>query len=165
MTATTLEASESQHTWWMPGRVEGGSWVWEEGWKVEEDDGRFEVYYHTHERMRFGADGSLSFGPPAGYWFNTREWAELCAERLNSLDRAFGRVPTSLTLAASGNFGIGTMSPQYKFQVIGEQAKPIVSVGPGGAVEQIDVPQIIAIWWRGTTAYRVWRKLMWGEKA
>lgn len=164
MTTTTFDASDSQHTWWVPGHIEGGSWVWQEGWKVEEDGGRFEVYCHTNERMRFGADGSLSFGPPAGYWFNTREWAELCADRLNSLDSAFGRAPSSMSLTTSGNFGIGAMSPQYKFHVAGQQAKPLVTIAQSGEMS-IDLPGIVGVWWRGTTAYRVWRKLMWGERA
>jgi hypothetical protein len=165
MTATTLEFSDSQHTWWMPGRIEGGSWVFEEGWKVEEDGGRFEVCYHTHERMRFGADGSLSLGRPEGYWFNTREWAQLCAERLNSLDRAFA---PGVSINATGNLmiGLNTASQWAKSTFEFRQSgKSIVTLGQGGGITHLDLPALVGIWWRGTTAYRAWRKLMWGERA
>ena len=136
-----------------------------EGWRVEEDGGRFEVYYHTNEAMRIDSDGSLSFGRPEGYWFNTREWAELCVERLNSLDRAFA---PSVSIHANGNFGIGfTTFTAWanSMREIRQSAKPIVTMDHGGAITHLDLPALVGIWWRGTTAYRVWRKLMWGEKA
>ena len=136
-----------------------------EGWRVEEDNGRFEVYYHTNEAMRIGADGSFGVGQPEGYWFNTREWAELCVERLKSLDRAFA---PSTSIYAAGSLGIGftTVSPwaNSKFE-IRQSAKPIVTMDHSGAITHLDLPALVGIWWRGTTLYRAWRKLMWGEKA
>ena len=162
----------SSHNWYFADQQDENSFVistWaQEGWRVEEDGGRFEVYYHTNERMRLGADGTLSFGRPEGYWFNTREWAELCVKRLNSLDRAFGRYAPGLTLDTSGNFGIGITSAsnwaKSMFE-IRQAAKPIVTMDQGGAITHLDLPALIGIWWRGTTTYRAWRKLMWGEKA
>jgi len=159
----------SSHNWFFADQQDENSFVistWaQEGWRVEEDGGRFEVYYHTNERMRIGADGSLSFGRPEGYWFNTREWAELCVKRLNSLDRAFA---PSVSIYAAGNFGIGITSAsawaKSTFE-IRQAAKPIVTMDHGGAITHLDLPALIGIWWRGTTAYRAWRKLMWGEKA
>lgn len=145
------------------------SWT-PEGWRVEEDGGRFEVYYHTHERMRIGADGSLSFGRPEGYWFNTREWAQLCAERLNSLDRAFGRGPC-FTLSGSGNFGIGFTSPSSWSDGTVFRIRPdvtnhtLIEIDKHGQITKFDLPAFFMAWWRGTTAHRAWRVLMWGEKA
>jgi hypothetical protein len=158
----------SSHNWFFSDQQDANSFLstWaQEGWRVEEDGGRFEVYYHTNERMRLGADGSLSFGPPAGYWFNTREWAQLCADRLNSLDRAFGRAPAAFTLTTTGNIGIGSATPRMKLEVRGPKFEPLVTVDQGGHVTQVNIPALTGIWWRSTTAYRVWRKLMWGEKA
>lgn len=160
----------SSHNWYFADQQDENSFVIstlaQEGWRVEEDDGRFEVYYHTNERMRLGADGTLYFGPPAGYWFNTREWAELCAKRLNSLDRAFGRAPASLTLSTSGNFGIGITSPSMSmFEIKATAERVLLQIDHGGSVTKFDFPAFFMAWWRGTTAYRVWRKLMWGEKA
>lgn len=136
-----------------------------EGWRVEENGGRFEVYYHTNERMRFGADGSLSFGRPEGYWFNTREWAELCAKRLNSLDRAFApRVSIQ-----AGGLGIGLTSTsnwsKAMFQIKANASHTLLEIDPAGQVTKFDAPAFFMAWWRGTTAYRAWRVLMWGEKA
>lgn len=139
-----------------------------DGWRVEEDGGRFEVYYHTNERMRLSADGMLSFGRPEGYWFNTREWAQLCAERLNSLDRAFGRGPC-FTLSGSGNFGIGfTASSNWAkamFEIKANASHVLLQIDDKGKVTKFDLPAFFMAWWRGTTAHRAWRVLMWGEKA
>lgn len=140
------------------------SWT-PEGWTVEEDDGRFEVYYHTHERMRIGADGSFGIGGAEGYWFTTRKWAELCAERLNSLDRAFGRGPSIMSFTTTGSLCIGTTSPAMKLEVRGPTFEPLVTIDQGGHVTQVNMPALTGIWWRGTKAYRAWRVLMWGEKA
>jgi len=165
----------SEHNWYMPGRVDGDTIVWSthgdpyswtpEGWRVEEDDGRFEVYYHTNEAMRLGADGSLSIGQPEGYWFTTREWADLCVERLKSLDRAFGRGLAMFTLSTSGNLAIGSTSPAMKLEVRGPKFEPLVTIGHGGHVTQVNMPALTGIWWRGTKLYRAWRVLMWGENA
>lgn len=139
-----------------------------EGWRVEEVGGRFEVYYHTNERMRFGADGSLSFGRPEVYWFNTREWAELCAKRLKSLDRAFGRGP-DFKLDISGDFRLGVTPANWDgramFQIKANASHTLLEINPGGQVTKFDAPAFFMAWWRGTTAYRAWRVLMWGEKA
>lgn len=169
----------NEHNWHMPGRVDGEAIVWSthgdpyswtpEGWRVEEDDGRFEVYYHTNEAMRLGADGSLSIGQPEGYWFTTREWAELCAERLNSLDRAFGRGPSTMSFTTTGNFGIGigTQSPMQPlmFEIKANASHVLMQIEQNGQVTKFDLPAFAMAWWRGTKAYRAWRVLMWGEKA
>lgn len=141
-----------------------GNWQ-AEGWTVEEDDGRFEVYYKTNEVMRLGADGSLFFGGQS-YWFTTREWAELCVERLKSLDRAFGRGP-EFTLYTSGNFGIGigTLLPFNKLEVRGPKLEPLVTISQGGHVTQLNLPALFMIWWRNTRVYAAWRVLLWGENA
>lgn len=157
------------HNWYFPGRLDGESFIlsdWaQNGWRVEEDDGRFEVYYHNNERFRIGADGSLGIGTPEGYWFTTREWAQLCADRLNSLDRAFGRWGSIMSLTTTGSLYLGTTSPAMKLEVLGPKFEPMVTIDRGGHVTQVNVPALTGIWWRGTTIYRVWRKLMWGEKA
>lgn len=140
-----------------------GNWQ-AEGWTVEEDDGRFEVYYKTNEVMRLGADGSLFFGGQS-YWFTTREWADLCVERLNSLDRAFGNGPSIISLLWSGNLGIGTASPFNKLEVRGPKFEPLVAIGQSGHVTQFNLPALFMIWWRGTRVYAAWRVLMWGEGA
>lgn len=163
----------SSHNWYFADQQDENSFVistWaQEGWRVEEDGGRFEVYYHTNERMRIGADGSLSFGRPEGYWFNTREWAELCVKRLNSLDRAFGRYAPGLTLDTSGNFGIGITPSNWDnrsmFQIKANASHTLLEIDPAGQVTKFDAPAFFMAWWRGTTVYRAWRKLMWGEKA
>ncbi len=135
-----------------------------EGWKVEERDDRYAVYWHTNEVMRLSADGMLGFGKPEPYWFKTLEWALLCKQRLQSLDRAFQRYGSAaMTLDASGPITLDTVSPAFKLSV-SSQHKPIVTVSDGG-VTHVDVPTIVGIWWRNTTVYRAWRKLMWGEKA
>lgn len=138
---------------------------WSQGWIAEQVDDHWEVYYTPTERMRFGADGSLSIGGQPGYIFQTREWAELCAKRLNSLDTAFGRGPGTMRLTTTGNFAIGTTAPAMKLEVRGPKFEPLVTIDQGGHVTQVNVPALTGIWWRGTTIYRAWRKLMWGEKA
>jgi hypothetical protein len=138
---------------------------WQQGWIAEEVDDHWEVYYTPTERMRIGADGSLSLGGKSEYIFQTREWAEMCARHLNSLDTAFGRGPATMRLSTTGSLGIGTFSPAYKLEVRGPKFEPLVTISDGGQVTQVNIPALTGIWWRGTTAYRAWRKLMWGEKA
>ena len=142
-----------------------GNWQ-AEGWTVEEEAGRFEVYYKTSEVMRLGADGSLSFGRQS-YWFTTREWADLCVERLKSLDRAFGKDPSIMSLSSGGNFGIGirTLSPFNKLEVRGPKFEPLVTMDQGGHITQLNMPALFMIWWRGTRVYAAWRVLLWGENA
>ena len=138
-----------------------------EGWEVQERDGRYVVYWHTNEVMRLSADGMLSFGKPEPYWFTTLEWALLCKQRLQSLDRAFGRDPyVSFSLDVSGNFGIGTTSPTLKmFEIRSGPGKPVISIESDGQISYLDLPYFFMGWWRSTAFYRAWRKLMWGEKA
>lgn len=144
----------------------GDPYIWTpEGWRVEEDDGRFEVYYHTNEAMRLGADGSLSIGQPEGYLFTTREWADLCVERLRSLDRSFGKDPAAFRLDNSGNFGIGITSPAMKLEVRGPTFERLVTIGHGGHVTQVNMPALFMIWWRSTRVYAAWRVLLWGDNA
>ena len=136
-----------------------------EGWRVKEDDGQFEVYYHTGEVMRIGSDGSLFIGQADGYFFTTREWAQFCADRLNSLDTAFGRGPATMRLSTTGNIGIGSSSPSFKLDVRGTKSEPLVTMDQGGHVTYVNMPVLLGIWWRGTNIHRALRKLMWGEKA
>ena len=138
---------------------------WSQGWIAEQVDDHWEVYYTPTERMRIGADGSLSFGGQPEYIFQTQEWAEMCARHLNSLDTAFGRGPTTMRLSTTGNIGIGTLSPAFKLDVRGPKFEPLLSISDGGQVTHVNMPALAGIWWRSTTIYRAWRKLMWGEKA
>lgn len=136
------------------------------GWKIEEDNGRFEVYYNSGEAMRLGSDGSLSCGEPEGYWFQTREWAELCLASMKRLDDAFGR-GASFTFDASGNFGIGVTASNWRgvFQIMqGGSQKPLVEVSHGGVVTHFDLPAFVRVWWRNTAAHRVIQTLLWGER-
>lgn len=132
-------------------------------WVVEPENGRFAVRYRTHEGMRLGADGSLQVGQPEPYWFNTREWAELCVRRLRSLDVAFGRSGPFLNTAGSLMIGSNFNGrQQFEFRV---GPKALVTIDQGGAVTRFDLPALVGIWWRSTAAYRAWRVLLWGEKA
>lgn len=140
-------------------------YIWAQGWIAEQVDDHWEVYYTPREAMRLSADGMLSIGGADGYIFQTQEWAELCAKHLNSLDTAFGRGPATMLLSTTGNLGIGTTSPAFKLEVRGPKFEPLVSISDGGQVTHVNMPALAGIWWRGTTIYRAWRKLMWGEKA
>lgn len=146
-------------------------WTWgqDEGWMTEQRDGRWAVFYKTNAVMTLSAAGILGVGDPEPFWFATKEWADFCVERLISLDAAFGRDSgPGIRLTTTGNLGIGITSTGSKLDVRyrfgANNAKPLITVDDGG-LKQIDVPELVAIWWRGTTAYRAWRKLMWGEKA
>jgi hypothetical protein len=137
-----------------------------EGWQVEKREGRYAVYYHTNEVMRLSADGVLSFGEAEPYWFKTLEWALLCKQRLQSLDRAFNRHPSmSFSLGVSGNVGIGTSSNTKMFEIRLGPTTPVISIEQDGRLSHIDLPYFFMGWWRNTIVYRAWRKLMWGEKA
>lgn len=139
---------------------------WQQGWIAEEVDDHWEVYYTPTERMRIGADGSLSFGGKPEYIFQTKEWAELCAKRLNSLDAAFGRGPRSMMLSSSGNLGIGT-SPSWNpmlFEIRTSPSKRVLSISEGGQLTHFDLPYFVMGWVRSTKAYRAWQTLMWGER-
>lgn len=162
----TTSYQGGQHSWYSPNQEpivwSVGDWR-NEGWTIEKDNGRYEVYYRTNEAMRLSADGVLSWGRKS-YWFNTLEWAELCVKRLESLDRAFGRYASGITLDTSGNFGIGTSSPAYKFVVTGQNSEPLVSMDQGGRITHFNLPKLFMIWWRSTRVYAAWRVLMWGER-
>lgn len=141
----------------------------QQGWIVEDEGDHFEVYYTPTERMRIGSDGSLSFGGPKPYVFKTREWAEFCAERLNSLDSAFGRGQWANVLDTSGNFYIGVTPANWSggptFQIRPpSQPKPVLTIDQEGRVTEFDLPYFLMGWLRITKAYRVWNKLMWGER-
>jgi hypothetical protein len=138
---------------------------WQQGWIAEEVDDHWEVYYTPTERMRIGADGSLQFGGQPEYIFQTREWAQLCAERLNSLDTAFGRGPHTMRLSMTGGIGIGTTSPSVMFEIRTSPGKPVISIAEGGHLTHFDLPYFVMGWWRSTRAYAAWRVLMWGENA
>lgn len=153
------------HRWFNPeGPIVFHTFNWSQGWMVEDEGDHFEVYYHTGEAMRLSADGVLSFGRPEGYIFQTREWAELCAKRLNSLDTAFGRGPATMRLSTTGNLGIGTTSPAFKLDVRGPKFEPLVSISDGGRVTHVNMPALVGIWWRNTKAHRALVRLWWGER-
>lgn len=157
--------SENTHSWWVPGTINSdGSWTFERGWMVEDEGDHFEVYYATHEAMRLGGDGSLYVGRPEPYIFKTREWAQLCADRLNSLDRAFNRPPANFILSSSGNVGIGTMSPSYKFEVRGTNFEPIFTIDNNYRLTHVNVPFVVKLWLRNTTAWRMLKRLWYGER-
>jgi hypothetical protein len=140
---------------------------WQQGWIAEQVDDHWEVYYTPTERMRIGADGSLSFGGQPEYIFQTKEWAQLCADRLNSLDTAFGRGPCSMMLSSSGNLGIGTTSSSFALEVRNGRslnAESLLAIDQQGVVKHFNLPALFMIWWRSTTLHRLWSKLMWGER-
>jgi hypothetical protein len=161
------------HLWYDPENNQDAPIVWsinsyQSGWAAEQRGDRWAVCYQTNEVMRLGADGALSIGQSEPYWFTTREWAELCAARLNSLDTAFGRGPDTMFLNSAGCLGIGTSSPAFRFEIRngqGWEAQTLVAIDQQGVVKRFNLPALAMIWWRSTTAYRVWRVLMWGEKA
>ena len=138
---------------------------WLQGWIAEQVDDHWEVYYTPREAMRLSADGMLSVGGAAGYIFQTQEWAEMCARHLNNLDTDFGRGPSKMLLSTIGNIGIGTTSPSVLFKILASHSKQFISIDQGGQITHFDLPYFVMVWWRGTTIYRAWRKLMWGEKA
>lgn len=152
------------HNWWMPGTIDSdGSVIFERGWMVEDEGDHFEVYYATSEAMRLGADGNLYVGRPAPYIFKTREWAQMCADRLNSLDRAFGRSPANVVLYSTGSIGIGTTSPQYKLYVSGGPT-PIVTMDQNHTLTYVNVPYIVKVWLRSTALWRGLKQLWYGER-
>ena len=153
------------HTWWMPGTINSdGAWVFERGWMVEDEGDHFEVYYATSEAMRLGADGSLYVGRPAPYIFKTLEWAQLCADRLNSLDAAFGRTPANTVLYSSCNFGIGTTSPSYKLEMRGINFEPIFTIDNNYRLTYVNVPFVVKLWLRSTLVWRGLKRLWYGER-
>lgn len=156
------------HSWFKTDGAVIFSSEWSRGWRAERRGDRFAVYCHAGERLRIGSDGSMSFGDPEPYWFQSAEWAQLCADRLNSLDTAFGRGPYGMSLSTSGDITIGTASPGFSFEVRngrGWEAEQLLAIDQQGVVKRFNLPALAMIWWRSTTLYRVWRKLMWGERA
>ena len=64
-------------------------------WEVNKRKGKYYCDQISNERMRLGADGSLSFGVPApmkSYEFLTREWAKVCKNRMEEMDKDFGQL-------------------------------------------------------------------------
>lgn len=145
-----------------PIRTDTHVWYSNPQWEVDEDGDEFAVSFHTNEVMRLGSDGSLHIGKPKPYMFKTREWAQLCADRLNSLDRAFDTTPSSLVFYG-GNLGIGTTSPQYRFHV-SSGPTPIVTIDQNHTLTYVNVPYIVKVWLRSTALWRGLKRLWYGER-
>ena len=63
--------------------------------EVNKRKGKYYCDQISNERMRLGADGTLSFGVPApmkSYEFLTREWAGACKHRMEEMDKAFSQL-------------------------------------------------------------------------
>lgn len=140
-------------------------WYSNPQWEVEEEGDEFAVYFNTNEVMRLGSDGSLHIGKPAPYMFKTREWAQLCADRLNSLDRALGRQPSGFTISG-GNIGIGTTAPHHMFYVMKDTqyTVPIITVDQHNTLTYVNVPYIVKLWLHSTAVWRGLKRLWYGER-
>lgn len=138
---------------------------WQQGWLAERVDDHWEVYYTPTERMRIGADGSLQFGGQPEYIFQTQEWAQLCADRLNSLDAAFGRGPNCMFIDTSGSLLIGATSPKLKLTTVFRTSdKTLFVMDEKGAIIVFDIPQMILLWWKTTAVYKALKRLWYGER-
>lgn len=137
------------------------------GWSVTPEGGRFAVRKISNERMRIGADGSLSFGDPEPYWFNTREWAELCKQSMERLDdwehrRKFGFSTIGSLISAQGH--LTSSIGQLTMTRIALQNKPVLVIDHNREVVKFDIPALVMIWLKTTWIPKAWNHLMWGIK-
>lgn len=139
-----------------------------EGWAVSPEGGRFAVRKVSNERMRIGSDGSLSFGESEPYWFNTREWAELCKRSMERFDqieheRKWGASVSTATWDVQYRL-TGTGRSMMTFTRFDLENKPILVIDHNRDVIKLDVPAIIYLWLKTTWIPKAWKALMWGEK-
>ena len=113
-------------------------------------------YIHTSDE-----GVKVTKGGCESYPFKTIEWAELCARSLNRLEPQ----PPSLIYRALGRYDTLTGANVSLKTVYSSGGKEVVRLSNTGTLEKFDLPFFVGFWWRGTTVYRAWRVLMWGEKA
>ena len=137
-------------------------------WEVDKEGDEFAVNFNTNEVMRLGSDGSLYVGKLTPYMFKTREWAQFCADRLNSLDRAFGKQTSGFSITG-GNLGIGTSTVQHTFYYSVQSRQdsapvPILTTDNHNRLTYVNVPYIVGVWLRSTTVWRGLKRLWYGER-
>lgn len=133
-------------------------------WQASEEDGRWAVSEQTNEVMRISSDGTLQLGKKI-YWFSTREWAELCANRLNTMDVAVrGRGQTISWVNSGFNLGIGTTAPAAKFVFMVNNAREVVRMSHSGELEKFDLPYFVWSWIRGSALTKFLKRLWYGDK-
>lgn len=133
-------------------------------WQATEEDGRWAVSERSNEVMRLSSDGTMHLGKKT-YWFSTREWAELCANRLNALDVAVrGRGEMVRWTMSGGNLGIGTTAPTAKFVFMASNAREVIRMSHSGELEKFDLPYFVWSWLRSNALTKFFKRLWYGER-